>query len=85
MIFFFIVMVVGVGTLLWSAVGIVCFFRERRHETESATDVNGGPRCSQENIVVSTLLAQACFPQRVGKVCTDPMTGFFASAGRPST
>lgn len=26
----------------------------------------------------STLLAQACFPRRVGKVCTDPMTGFFA-------
>ncbi len=25
----------------------------------------------------STLLAQACFPRRVGKVCTDPMTGFF--------
>jgi dolichol-phosphate mannosyltransferase len=26
----------------------------------------------------STLLAQACFPRRVGRVCTDPMTGFFA-------
>lgn len=26
----------------------------------------------------STLLAQACFPKRVGRVCTDPMTGFFA-------
>jgi dolichol-phosphate mannosyltransferase len=25
----------------------------------------------------STLLAQTCFPRRVGKVCTDPMTGFF--------
>ena len=25
----------------------------------------------------STLLAQACFPRRVGRVCTDPMTGFF--------
>lgn len=26
----------------------------------------------------STTLAQACFPRRVGRVCTDPMTGFFA-------
>lgn len=26
----------------------------------------------------STLLARACFPRRVGAVCTDPMTGFFA-------
>ncbi|WP_336922076.1 GtrA family protein [Aquipuribacter sp. SD81] len=26
---------------------------------------------------VSTLLARACFPTRVGRVCTDPMTGFF--------
>ncbi len=26
----------------------------------------------------STALAKACFPKRVGKVCTDPMTGFFA-------
>jgi dolichol-phosphate mannosyltransferase len=26
----------------------------------------------------STLLAQACFPRRVGRVCSDPMTGFFA-------
>ncbi|MGY1839203.1 MULTISPECIES: glycosyltransferase [unclassified Modestobacter] len=26
---------------------------------------------------VSTLFAQACFPRRVGRVCTDPMTGFF--------
>lgn len=25
----------------------------------------------------STTLAQACFPRRVGRVCTDPMTGFF--------
>ncbi len=25
----------------------------------------------------STLLAQACFPRRVGRVCSDPMTGFF--------
>jgi dolichol-phosphate mannosyltransferase len=25
----------------------------------------------------STMLAQACFPRRVGRVCTDPMTGFF--------
>jgi dolichol-phosphate mannosyltransferase len=25
----------------------------------------------------STLLAKACFPRRVGRVCTDPMTGFF--------
>ncbi len=25
----------------------------------------------------STVLAQACFPRRVGRVCTDPMTGFF--------
>lgn len=25
----------------------------------------------------STLLAKACFPRRVGSVCTDPMTGFF--------
>ncbi|GAB3316502.1 glycosyltransferase family 2 protein [Geodermatophilus aquaeductus] len=25
----------------------------------------------------STALAQACFPRRVGRVCTDPMTGFF--------
>jgi dolichol-phosphate mannosyltransferase len=25
----------------------------------------------------STVLAKACFPVRVGKVCTDPMTGFF--------
>ena len=25
----------------------------------------------------SNLLAQACFPRRVGSVCTDPMTGFF--------
>jgi dolichol-phosphate mannosyltransferase len=25
----------------------------------------------------STLLARACFPRRVGRVCTDPMTGFF--------
>jgi dolichol-phosphate mannosyltransferase len=25
----------------------------------------------------STLLARSCFPRRVGKVCTDPMTGFF--------
>ncbi len=26
----------------------------------------------------STTLAKACFPRRVGRVCTDPMTGFFA-------
>lgn len=26
----------------------------------------------------STTLAQACFPRRVGRVCSDPMTGFFA-------
>jgi dolichol-phosphate mannosyltransferase len=26
----------------------------------------------------STTLARACFPRRVGRVCTDPMTGFFA-------
>lgn len=26
---------------------------------------------------LSTLLARSCFPRRVGKVCTDPMTGFF--------
>lgn len=26
----------------------------------------------------STTLAKACFPKRVGRVCTDPMTGFFA-------
>jgi dolichol-phosphate mannosyltransferase len=25
----------------------------------------------------STTLAKACFPRRVGRVCTDPMTGFF--------
>jgi dolichol-phosphate mannosyltransferase len=25
----------------------------------------------------STLLARSCFPRRVGRVCTDPMTGFF--------
>lgn len=25
----------------------------------------------------STMLAQACFPRRVGRVCSDPMTGFF--------
>ena len=25
----------------------------------------------------STVLTQACFPRRVGRVCTDPMTGFF--------
>lgn len=25
----------------------------------------------------STALAKACFPRRVGRVCTDPMTGFF--------
>lgn len=25
----------------------------------------------------STLFAQACFPRRVGRVCSDPMTGFF--------
>ncbi|MGY1736452.1 glycosyltransferase [Geodermatophilus sp. SYSU D00684] len=25
----------------------------------------------------STLLARSCFPKRVGRVCTDPMTGFF--------
>jgi dolichol-phosphate mannosyltransferase len=25
----------------------------------------------------STAIAQACFPRRVGRVCTDPMTGFF--------
>ena len=25
----------------------------------------------------STLLAQTCFPRRVGRVCTDPMTGLF--------
>ena len=25
----------------------------------------------------STLLARACFPRRVARVCTDPMTGFF--------
>jgi dolichol-phosphate mannosyltransferase len=25
----------------------------------------------------STLVAQACFPRRVGRLCTDPMTGFF--------
>jgi dolichol-phosphate mannosyltransferase len=25
----------------------------------------------------STLLARACFPRRVGRLCTDPMTGFF--------
>ncbi len=25
----------------------------------------------------STLIVQACFPRRVGRVCTDPMTGFF--------
>jgi dolichol-phosphate mannosyltransferase len=26
---------------------------------------------------LTTLLARSCFPRRVGKVCTDPMTGFF--------
>ncbi|CAN5497933.1 glycosyltransferase family 2 protein [soil metagenome] len=26
----------------------------------------------------SVLLARACFPRRVGRSCTDPMTGFFA-------
>jgi dolichol-phosphate mannosyltransferase len=26
---------------------------------------------------VSTMLAKACFPRRVGQTCTDPMTGFF--------
>ena len=26
----------------------------------------------------STVLAQACFPRRVGRRCSDPMTGFFA-------
>ena len=26
----------------------------------------------------STTLAKACFPKRVGRVCSDPMTGFFA-------
>jgi dolichol-phosphate mannosyltransferase len=26
----------------------------------------------------STTLAKACFPRRVARVCTDPMTGFFA-------
>ena len=25
----------------------------------------------------STLLARTCFPRRVGRVCSDPMTGFF--------
>ena len=25
----------------------------------------------------STVLVQACFPRRVGRVCSDPMTGFF--------
>ncbi len=25
----------------------------------------------------STLLTQTCFPRRIGRVCTDPMTGFF--------
>lgn len=85
MIFFFIVMVVGVGTLLWSAVGTVCCFRQRRYETESATAVSGGQGSSQANILLFTLLAQACFPQRVGTVCTDTMTGFFVSAGRRST
>ncbi|MGY1914920.1 glycosyltransferase [Blastococcus sp. SYSU DS0973] len=25
----------------------------------------------------STVIAQACFPRRVGRVCSDPMTGFF--------
>ncbi|WP_346621277.1 glycosyltransferase family 2 protein [Blastococcus montanus] len=25
----------------------------------------------------STAVARACFPRRVGRVCTDPMTGFF--------
>ncbi|MGY1914918.1 glycosyltransferase [Blastococcus sp. SYSU DS0973] len=25
----------------------------------------------------STAIAQACFPRRVGRVCSDPMTGFF--------
>ncbi|MFC5380809.1 GtrA family protein [Aquipuribacter nitratireducens] len=26
---------------------------------------------------VSTMLARACFPKRIGRLCTDPMTGFF--------
>jgi dolichol-phosphate mannosyltransferase len=26
---------------------------------------------------LSTLLARSCFPRRIGRVCTDPMTGFF--------
>jgi dolichol-phosphate mannosyltransferase len=26
----------------------------------------------------STMLARACFPRRVGRLCTDPLTGFFA-------
>jgi dolichol-phosphate mannosyltransferase len=25
----------------------------------------------------STLLARGCFPRRIGRVCTDPLTGFF--------
>jgi dolichol-phosphate mannosyltransferase len=30
---------------------------------------------------LSTLLARSCFPLRVGRVCTDPMTGFFCIRG----
>ena len=39
----------------------------------------GGLASRQRRLVssTSTALAQACFPRRVGRVCSDPMTGFF--------
>lgn len=40
-----------------------------------ASGLSGGYRRWVSN--GSTVIAQACFPRRVGRVCTDPMTGFF--------
>lgn len=41
-------------------------------------DASGlGPPWRHGVSTISTLLARACFPRRVGKVCHDPMTGFF--------
>lgn len=46
---FFIVMVVGAGTLLWSVLGIIRFITERRQKTTPGKLGHGGPLASQVN------------------------------------
>lgn len=47
----------------------------RYRETGEASGLDGWWRRSVST--VSTLMARAVFPRRVGRHCTDPMTGFF--------